>query len=67
MPKITMQAARVNAGYTQKQLGEKLKVSRELVNAIETGKVEVKPVYLYAFCHVTGFSEDDIILPTKST
>jgi transcriptional regulator with XRE-family HTH domain len=67
MPKITMQAARVNAGYTQKQLGEKLKVSRELVNAIETGKAEVKPVYLYAFCHVTGFSEDDIILPAKST
>jgi transcriptional regulator with XRE-family HTH domain len=67
MPKITLEAARRNAGLTQQQLAEKLDVSRELVNAWEAGRAEVKAFYLYAICHVTGFNADDIILPKKST
>lgn len=67
MAKLPMEAARVAAGFTQKKLAEKLDVSRGYVNMIENGKVEVKPTYLYAFCHVTGFSEDDILLPKRST
>ena len=67
MPKITLEAARRNAGFTQKELADRLGVSRELINAWEAGRTEVKTFYLYAICHVTGFSEDDIILPTKST
>lgn len=67
MPKITLEAARRNVGLTQQQLAEKLDVSRELVNAWEAGRSEVKTVYLYAICHITGFNADDIILPEKYT
>ena len=67
MPKITLKAARVNAGYTQDTLAEKLKVSRATVNAWECGRTEMKPHHVYAFCYVTHMSEDDILLPKKST
>ena len=68
MARITMEAARVNAGLTQEQIAEKMGISRVFYNNIENGKVpEIKPVYIYAFCQITGFSTDDIILPTKST
>lgn len=67
MVKLTMEAARVNAGLTQAELAEKMGISRATVNNIENGKMEVRPVYLYAFCHIVGVSEDDILLPIKST
>lgn len=31
---------RENKGWTQKELGEKVKVSRQAINAIETGKFD---------------------------
>ncbi len=66
MVKLTMEAARVNAGLTQQELADKMGVSRSTVINIENGYTEVRPVYLYAFCHVIGLSEDDILLPIKS-
>lgn len=63
MKQITLAAARKTAGYTQEELAEKLGVSRALVTNLESGKAELKPFYLYAICHITGFSEDDILLP----
>lgn len=67
MAKITMEAARVNAGLTQAELAEKMGVSRATVIDWESGKREIKTAYLYMFCGLTGFSEDDILLPVKST
>ena len=67
MPKISLRAARINAGLTQDKLAEKLKVSRATVNAWECGRTEMKPHHVFAFCYATGVSEDDIILPVKST
>ena len=67
MAKIPINAARVAAGMTQEELAEKMGVSRQTIINWETGKQEMKTVYLYAFCHVTGFSEDDILLPKMST
>jgi DNA-binding XRE family transcriptional regulator len=67
MPKLTLEAARVNAGYTQTKLAEILDVSRATVNAWERGRVPMKPHYVFAFCHVVGVSEDDILLPKMST
>ena len=67
MAKIPMKAARVAAGFTQEQLAEKLGVSRATVIGWESGAIEIRPLNLFAFCHVTGFSEDDILLPKIST
>ena len=68
MARITMEAARVNAGLTQDKIAAKMGISHSFYNNIETGKVtEIKPVYIYAFCQITGFSPDDIILPSEST
>ena len=67
MAKVTLAAARVAAGYSQEELANILGVSRVLVTNLETGKTKLKPFYLYAICHVTGFSESDILLPEEST
>lgn len=67
MAKVTVEAARVNAGLTQSELAEKMGVSRSTVINWESGKTEMKTAYLYMFCGITGFTEDDILLPTKST
>ena len=67
MPKIPLVAARKANGMTQAELAEKMGVSRETVLAWENGKTTMKTAYFYLFCKVTGFSEDDIILPEKST
>lgn len=64
---ITLAAARVNSDLTQAELADRMGVSRATVNEWETGKREMKPAYLYMFCGITGISENDIILPTKST
>lgn len=67
MARITLEAARVNAGLTQAELAEKMGVSRATVINWESGKSEMKTAYVYMFCGITGFSEDDILLPEKST
>jgi len=67
MAKITLEAARVNTGLTQAELADKMGVSRSTVIDWESGKREMKTAYLYMFCRLTGFSEDDILLPIKST
>lgn len=67
MAKITLEAARVNAHLTQAQLAEKMGVSRQSVIDWENGNREMKTVYLHAFCYVTGFSPDDILLPLITT
>lgn len=63
MPRIPIAAARVANGWTQAEFAEKIGVSRDLVIHWEKGYTRVKPVYLHAICRVTGFSEDDLILP----
>lgn len=64
MAKLTLKAIRINSGLTQDGLAEKLGVSRKMVADWETGKAEMRPAYLLAICYITGFHEDDIILPT---
>ncbi len=64
MAKLTLKAIRINSGLTQDGLAEKLGVSRKMVADWETGKAEMRPAYLLAICYITGFDEDDIILPT---
>ena len=63
MAKVTLAGARVSAGLTQKEMAEKLEVSRKSVNDWESGKTQIRAVNLYAICKLTGFEPDDIILP----
>lgn len=67
MAKITLEAARVNADLTQDELAEKMGVTRQTVINWEKGRTEMKTAYLFLFCSITGFKEDDILLPIKST
>ena len=67
MAKIPMNAARVAAGLTQEEMAQKMGVSRQSIINWESGKSEIKTAYFYMFCRLTGFSEDDILLPKKST
>ena len=54
---------RKDAGMTQDEIATKLGVSRASVNKWETGKIKIKPAYLFAFCYLTGFKANDIFLP----
>lgn len=67
MAKIPMNAARIAAGFTQEEMAQKMGVSRQSIINWESGKSEIKTAYFYMFCKLTGFSEDDILLPKKST
>lgn len=64
--KITLKAARVNAGLSQSEVAEKVSVSRASINKWETGKTELKPINLYALCMIYKVSPDNIILPKGS-
>lgn len=66
MAQVTLAGARVSRGWTQKELAEKMGVSRETVIKWETGKTEMRTPYIILFCHITGFDQNDILLPTKS-
>lgn len=67
MAKIPFRAARVAAGLTQQELAEKMGVSRSTVIDWESGEREIRPPYLLLFSSITGYSVDDIILPTYTT
>ena len=67
MQKITIKAARVNSELTQSEMAEKLGISVSTYQDIENGVRDIKPVELYALCHVTGFTEAEIKLPTMSS
>lgn len=65
--RIPLKAARVAAGLTQEELAQKMEVSRQSIINWENGDSEIKLAFLRLFCDITGFSVDDIILPSEST
>lgn len=67
MKKIPIKAARVAAGLTQKEMAEKMGVERQSIQKWENGERVMKIPYFKLFCRITGFEEDDLILPTKTT
>lgn len=67
MLKITLKAARVNAGMTQTQVAGKVGVIKETILNWENGKTKIKTIQLMALCQLYGVSIDDIILPENST
>ena len=60
---ISMAAARVNAGLTQRQVAAKMQVSTNTILNWEKGKVVPKPAQLKMFCDLCGISVENIFLP----
>ncbi len=67
MLKITLQAARVNAGMTQSQVAKELGVVNKTISNWESGKSIIKAFQLMSLCQLYGVSVDNIILPKKFT
>lgn len=60
MPKITMKAARINAGFTQKAAAKKLKVSNKTLNNWENGKAIPKADKIDLICELYNMKYDNI-------
>lgn len=61
MLRITLEAARVNAGYSQKEVAVILKVSNKTICNWEKGKSFPDAEKIDALCELYGISYDDII------
>lgn len=62
--KISLAAARVNAGMTQEDVAKAMQVSKATILNWENGKVPMKPAQFKMYCSVVGAPEDCISLPT---
>lgn len=61
--KITLAAARVNAGMTQEEVAKAMHVSKNTIVNWENGKVEMKPAQFKMYCFIVKAPENCIILP----
>lgn len=66
MPRISLEAARVNANLTQKELAKILGVSNNTVNGWENGRGEPSLSQLRKISELSGISMDFIYVPEKS-
>lgn len=67
MPKMSLKAARVNAGYSQKQVATLLKISNKTVCAWETGKSIPNLQRVVELCELYNVAYDDVnFLPKGS-
>lgn len=67
MKRITLKAARVNAGMTLLQAAARLHVNKATLSAWENGKKMPRPIYFEAACRMYGFSPNEIFLPGDLT
>jgi len=63
MLKISMKAARVNAGLTQKQMGELLNRNNNTVMAWERGHKIPRADEFQKYCEICGVETSDVLLP----
>ena len=61
--RITLAAARVNAGMTQEDVAREMHVSKNTIVNWENGKIEMKPAQFKMYCLVVKAPEDCIFLP----
>ena len=66
MPKISLEAVRVNAKFTQKEWAEKLGVSNNTVVNWEKGNTEPSLSQLRTMSELSGIPIDFIFVPDKS-
>jgi DNA-binding XRE family transcriptional regulator len=66
MGKITLKAARVNAGYKQKEVSELLDISNKTICSWEKGKTVPKVDMVNKLCELYKVNYDDLIfLPSN--
>lgn len=65
MVKISLKAARVNAGFHQEDVAARLCINPGTVSAWETGKKAIHPVFFDALCRLYGMKPDEIFLPSE--
>ena len=63
--KITLKAARVNAGYTQKSASQRLGVNRLTLRNWEQGRTQPTIPKFAEMCRLYNTSRDDIFLPER--
>lgn len=61
--KITLAAARVNAGLTQKEVAEKMHINKQTLVNWENGKVKPKPACVEMLARIYNFPVNNIFLP----
>lgn len=64
---ISLAAARVNAGFTQEEIAEKLGVTRATIVNWEKGRVVPKIPEVTMLSELYNIPTDNIFLPIKST
>ena len=65
MPRISLEAARVNAGLTQKELANILGISNSTVVNWEKGNTEPSISQLKKISEISGIPMDFIFIPDK--
>lgn len=65
--KVSLKAARVNAGLTQTEAAQSIGVTKLSVLKWENGRSKPRPDHLDSLLALYGVSRRDIFLPTKST
>lgn len=63
--RISMAAARVNAGLTQEDVAKIMKISKATIINWEKGRIIPKPAQFKMYCEVVGIDEDLISLPSR--
>ena len=67
MPRITLRAARVNAGYTQKEAALLLHIGNKTLSSWESGTTFPNAEKIRTICEVYGVTYNDLIfLPNDS-
>lgn len=64
--KITLAAARVNAGYSQDEVARELSVSKSSIVNWEKGRTTPPPLYMKALLDLYKISADNIFLPEST-
>ena len=66
MPRITLKAARVNAGYTQKEAASLLKVGNKTLSSWENGTTFPNAEKIRSICELYSVTYDDLIFLPSS-
>lgn len=62
---ITIKAARVNAGYTQKEVHELTGIERTAIARYENNPLKIPSGVFLKLCELYGVSVDDIFMPEQ--